>query len=64
MTNPPKNPAAVSLGRLGGKAGSGPAKARTKAQATAAVQSRWAKHRARLAAIPNEEKTKIGYIFP
>ena len=38
-----KNPAAVSLGRLGGKAGTGKAKARTSEQARAAVAARWAK---------------------
>jgi len=41
-----KNPAAVSLGRLGGLAGTGKAKARTTAQARAAANARWAKHRA------------------
>lgn len=40
-----KNPAAVALGRLGGKAGTGPAKARTSAQARAAVRVRWAKRK-------------------
>lgn len=40
-----KNPAAVALGRLGGKAGTGKAKARTSEQARAAVMVRWAKHR-------------------
>jgi len=38
-----KNPAAVTLGRLGGKAGTGKAKARTSEQARAAVAARWAK---------------------
>ena len=38
-----KNPAAVALGRLGGKAGTGAAKARTSEQARAAVAARWAK---------------------
>lgn len=38
-----KNPAAVALGRLGGKAGTGKAKARTEAQARAAVMVRWSK---------------------
>jgi hypothetical protein len=41
-----KNKAAVSLGRLGGKAGTGKSKARTSAQARAAVNARWAKYRA------------------
>lgn len=39
------NKAAQSLGRLGGKAGTGAAKARTSEQARAAVQARWKKHR-------------------
>jgi hypothetical protein len=38
-----KNPAAVKLGRLGGKAGTGKAKARSSEQARAAVMKRWAK---------------------
>jgi len=41
-----KNHAAVSLGRLGGLAGTGKAKARTAAQARAAANVRWAKYRA------------------
>jgi hypothetical protein len=40
---PKKNPHAVALGRAGGKAGRGPAKARTSDQARAAVMARWAK---------------------
>lgn len=40
-----KNAAAVALGSLGGKAGSGAAKARTSEQARAAVRARWAKHK-------------------
>jgi hypothetical protein len=40
-----KNPAAVALGKLGGMAGTGSAKARTSEQARAAVQARWKKHR-------------------
>lgn len=40
-----KNPAAVALGRLGGKAGTGSAKARTSEQARAAVLARWAKRK-------------------
>lgn len=35
------NKAAQALGRLGGKAGTGAAKARTSAQARAAAQARW-----------------------
>ena len=38
-----KNPAAVALGRLGGKAGTGKAKARTSEQARRAVMVRWGK---------------------
>ena len=38
-----KNPAAVALGRLGGKAGKGKAKARTTEQCRAAALARWAK---------------------
>jgi glutaredoxin 2 len=40
-----KNPAAVALGKLGGKAGTGQAKARTSEQARAAVNARWAKRK-------------------
>jgi len=43
MTKRKKNPAAVALGRLGGKAGTGKAKARTTAQARYAVMVRWGK---------------------
>jgi len=42
-----KNPAAVSLGRLGGMAGKGKAKARTTEQARKAVMTRWAKRTAK-----------------
>jgi hypothetical protein len=38
-----KNPAAVALGKLGGSAGTGAAKARTSEQARAAVAARWSK---------------------
>lgn len=38
-----KNPAAVSLGRLGGLAGTGKAKARTSEQARKAARARWDK---------------------
>ena len=40
-----KNPHAVALGRKGGKAGTGKAKARTSEQARAAVMARWEKQR-------------------
>lgn len=39
------NKAAQQLGRLGGKAGTGKAKARSSEQARAAVEARWKKHR-------------------
>jgi hypothetical protein len=39
------NRAAQSLGRLGGKAGTGKSKARTSAQARKAVKARWEKWR-------------------
>ena len=42
-----KNPAAVALGRKGGKAGSGAAKARSSEAARAAVLQRWKNHRAK-----------------
>lgn len=42
-----KNSAAVSLGRKGGKAGSGAAKARSSEAARAAVLTRWKNHRAK-----------------
>jgi hypothetical protein len=41
MNEKPKNPAAVELGRLGGKAGRGQAKARTREQAQKAALVRW-----------------------
>lgn len=47
MKTPMKNPAAVALGRLGGKAGTGKSKARkvTSEQARKAVMARWAKRK-------------------
>jgi hypothetical protein len=42
MTNKKKNPAAVKLGRLGGKV-KGPCKARTPEQARKAAFARWKK---------------------
>ncbi len=45
--NPHKNPHAVILGRKGGRAGTGAAKARTTEQAKSAVAVRWARHRAK-----------------
>ncbi|MEY2410649.1 MAG: hypothetical protein QOF48_3319 [Verrucomicrobiota bacterium] len=41
------NRAAQALGRLGGKAGTGKAKARTSEQARAAVMVRWAKRKSK-----------------
>jgi len=52
-----KNPAAVSLGRLGGLAGTGKAKARTAGQARAAANARWEKARANTAYEPTRQKT-------
>ena len=46
QTCPDKNPNAVALGRLGGKAGRGQSKARTTEQARAAVAVRWNKVKA------------------
>jgi len=45
-----KNPNAVALGRLGGSAGTGAAKARPAAVARAAALARWAKHKKRVKA--------------
>jgi hypothetical protein len=42
-----KNPAAVALGRKGGKAGTGAAKARSSTVAKAAALERWKNHKAR-----------------
>jgi hypothetical protein len=42
--NENKNPAAVALGALGGRAGRGASKARTTEQARAAAQKRWRVH--------------------
>jgi hypothetical protein len=60
-----KNPAAVSLGRLGGKAGKGKSKARkvTSEQARAAVAARWAKTKRkpkRAARLPNAPGERPG----
>lgn len=58
------NKAAQSLGRLGGKAGTGAAKARTSEQARAAVQARWEKHRKtkRVASKPNGNSNPVSFI--
>jgi hypothetical protein len=45
MKSKRKNPHAVALGRRGGHAGHGPAKARSSEQARAAVLARWARAR-------------------
>ena len=50
-----KNPAAVSLGRKGGKAGTGAAKARTSEQARAAALARW---KTKKATGPQNEKAQ------
>ena len=52
-----KNPAAVALGKLGGKAGTGKAKARTSEQARAAVRVRWAKRKPKR--VPRRSNTKL-----
>ena len=50
------NKAAQSLGRLGGKAGTGAAKARTSEQARSAVAARWRNHKPkRVTATPNDQ---------
>lgn len=54
-----KNPAAVSLGRKGGKAGRGKAKARSSETARAAVLKRWEKQRAKTGK-PNTQITNSG----
>ena len=52
-----KNPAAVALGRKGGKAGTGPAKARSSAVARAAALERWKNHAAR----PGRSNNGVGH---
>lgn len=47
MKNKKISEAAATLGRKGGKAGKGKAKARTSAQARAAVKERWRRYRER-----------------
>ncbi|MFM7010086.1 MAG: hypothetical protein ACKO0Z_12275 [Betaproteobacteria bacterium] len=54
-----KNPAAVALGRLGGEAGTGPSKARTSAQARAAVQARWANRKPKRTARRSNDQTTM-----
>lgn len=54
-----KNPAAVALGRKGGKAGSGAAKARSSEAARAAVIQRWKNHRAKTGK-PNAAYQPVG----
>jgi hypothetical protein len=53
-----KNPAAVALGALGGKAGTGQAKARPSEQARAAVAARWAKSKRKIMRPVSRRKTK------
>jgi hypothetical protein len=50
------NRAAQMLGRLGGKAGTGKAKARTSEQARAAVMARWNKAKTRKSRKVNKQK--------
>jgi hypothetical protein len=52
------NKAAQALGRLGGKAGTGKAKARTSKQARAAAQARW--KRSKTKARPLRQNQEIG----
>jgi hypothetical protein len=49
------NPHAQALGKLGGKAGTGKAKARTSEQARAAVMQRWKRKRAQQASPTNPQ---------
>ena len=53
-----KNPAAVSLGRKGGSAGRGAAKARSSEAARAAVLQRWKNHRAKTGK-PNAKSSRV-----
>ena len=53
------NKAAQSLGRLGGKAGTGAAKARTSEQARAAVAARWAKTKRKPKRAARRRKMKL-----
>lgn len=48
-----KNPHAVALGKKGGKAGTGKAKARIPEQARAAANKRWDAHRKPVAGFPD-----------
>lgn len=54
MTPPLKNPFAVALGSLGGKAGTGKSKARTTEQASKAAKKRWLNYRSEM----RKNKTK------
>lgn len=51
-----KNQHAVALGKRGGKAGTGPAKARTSEQARAAVMARWARRNPKASARRQNEE--------
>jgi len=55
-----KNPHAVALGKKGGKAGTGSAKARTSEQARAAVLVRWARRKPKRVARRSNEKLRHG----
>lgn len=55
-----KNPHAVSLGRLGGRAGKGSSKARSAFDARKAATARWDKYRARMARIAPARPTTQG----
>ena len=54
-----KNKPAAALGRKGGKAGTGKAKARTTEQARAAASARWDKRRAEIAACFDSEAKEL-----
>ena len=54
------NKAAQSLGRIGGKAGTGKAKARTSEQARAAAQARWNRAKTKARALRQNVKVSEG----
>ena len=59
-----KNPAAVALGKLGGKAGTGQAKARTSEQARAAVMARWSKTKRKPERVARRSNSMINHQSP
>ena len=50
----------AEIGRKGGAAGRGPAKARTSEQARAAARARWGKRRKRAKRSPNDTAQRAG----